>query len=373
MPNATGDIGTTAGSKRRWRENLPGLDFEREAELLGKPIVPIVDVHTHVHGRSAATIYKRAMDLFGIERFYTQSRLDQVDDVRAVMGDRVRFIAFPEWRFENTEPVFREEYLDIIRGWHAVGARMAKLWGAPRVWEFAGGDPSDCAALDAPWRVKHAELAAELGMMFMAHIADPDTWFEAKWNDPAKFGGTKRDQYRGLEVMVERFDVPWVVAHMGGWPEDLDFLDGLLDRHDNLYLDTSATKWIVRELSKHPAERVVKFFEQWRGRVLFGSDIVTLEDHLVPGDPEHPRGQQASNEAEAFDLYASRYWAQRAMLETGWRGPSPIADADLAMIDPERFSEDDSPTLRGLALSDELLAEMYAGAVRVVDDWYDQH
>jgi hypothetical protein len=95
--------------------------------------------------------------------------------------------------------------------------------------------------LDAPHRVAAMEVAAGLGMCFMAHIADPDTWFATKYTDHAKYG-TKRAQYEPLERLVERFRQPWIIAHMGGWPEDLEFLTGLLERHDNLSIDTSACK-----------------------------------------------------------------------------------------------------------------------------------
>src|SRR5215475_211947 len=115
---------------------------------------------------------------------------------------------------------------------------------------------------------------------------------------------------------------------MGGWPEDLDFLDGMLARHPNLHLDTSATKWQVRELSKHPRESVVAFFTKWKGRIFFGSDIVTSEDHLAPKkeNPAHPKADQANSPESAFELYASRYWAMRTLLETGYDDESPIAD-----------------------------------------------
>jgi hypothetical protein len=68
----------------------------------------------------------------------------------------------------------------------------------------------------------------------------------------------------------------------------------------------------------------------------------------------------------AFDLYASRYLALRMMLETGYDGESPIADPDLMMVDPARFGPMDAPTLRGLSLPVDVLAEMYGGAARRV-------
>ena len=65
---------------------------------------------------------------------------------------------------------------------------------------------------------------------------------------------SKRFTYRQLTNTLGRFpDLRVMVAHMGGWPENLSFLDALLDRYPNSYLDTSATKWVARELSHQPA------------------------------------------------------------------------------------------------------------------------
>ena len=145
-------------------------------------------------------------------------------------------------------------------------------------------------------------------------------------------------------------------------PEDLEFLAGLLQRHDNLYLDTSATKWIVREISRHPRADVVEFLTRFRGRILFGSDIVTSDEHLESEAADTEQQQKASSPDDAFDLYASRYWALRTMYETDYHGPSPIADPDLAMVDPDRYDEMDAPTLSGKALPDDLLASLYLDA-----------
>jgi hypothetical protein len=164
--------------------------------------------------------------------------------------------------------------------------------------------------------------------------------------------------------MLDRFPMPWIAAHMGGWPENLDFLDAMLERHPNLYIDTSATKWVVRELSKHPRERVVEFFTRWRGRLLFGSDIVTTDEHLTPkeGPPAHPMADLASSPETAFELYASRYYALRTMFETSYDGESPIADPDLKMVAPETYDDMAAPRLRGLMLPRDVLEDLYRGA-----------
>ena len=42
----------------------------------------------------------------------------------------------------------------------------------------------------------------------------------------------------------------------------------------------------------------------------------------------------ASKSDMSFDLFASRYWALRTLLETSYDGPSPIVDPDLPLVDP---------------------------------------
>jgi predicted TIM-barrel fold metal-dependent hydrolase len=113
---------------------------------------------------------------------------------------------------------------------------------------------------------------------------------------------------------------------MAGHPEDLAHLATLLARHENLWLDTSATKWVAREVSRQGPAAGRRFFREWGGRVLFGSDLV-VDEHYN------------------YAHYASRYWVQQVMWESSYAGPSPIADPDSA--GPVR--------LRGLHLPDRTL------------------
>lgn len=353
--------------------NRFGVDYEAEAARLGAPVTPIIDVHTHVNGRRASEIYKRVMDLYGIERTVSQTQIAQAGAVREVLGDRVSFIAIPEYMAEDKAHAFTHGFLENLERWHGeFGARCVKLWNAPRFRDFAReAGIEEMWELDHPWRVKIAERAVELGMMFMTHVADPDTWFAAKYTDRSRYGA-KIEHYAGLERMLDRFDVPWIGAHCCGWPEDLVFLTGLLERHPNLHIDTSATKWMVRELSTHPRDELLAFLEKFSGRVLFGSDIVTLDDHLSAGDGEGRFGAAlAGGEREAFDLYASRYWILRTMWETGYDGESNIADPDLAMCEPEKFDAMSAPRVVGRSLPKSMLETLYRGAAEgSVAAWY---
>lgn len=367
--------------------NRLAWDYRTKARELGPPPgagsdgIGILDPHIHVNGARAARIYKDAATLFGVGRIYSQTRIDQADAVRGVLGDDVRFIATPNFSSPDRARAFADGFLEQIQLWHdRYGSRMIKLWNAPRLRELLPPEAQpEIVQLDGKWRVEAAKLAEQLGMMIMTHTADPDTWFATKYSDAARFG-TKRSQYRGLEVMLDRFTCPWILAHMGGSPEDLDFLDGLLTRHPNAYLDTSATKWIVRELSKHEDTRMLDFFQKWRTRIFFGSDIVTTDDHVTPKSQRggatvsSPFSDLAETPEAAFDLYASRYWALRTMFETRFDAPSPIADPDLMMVEPDKYDAMSAPRLRGRELPKDLLIDLYqTNTRRVIDAWWDAH
>lgn len=360
--------------------NRFGWDYRTKAAELRAPAAPIVDIHTHIAGSGATPIYADVRKAFGVVKTYSMTQLEMAAPVRDLLGESVRFIAFPSWNEADKNRVHRAGYIETIERFHReYGSRMLKLWGSPRLRDVVPDTKesvwgaTDVIEIDSPWRVQACEVGERLGMMYMVHIADPDTWFKTKYADARRYG-TKRQQYEGLERLLDRFTHPWIAAHMGGWPEDLDFLDGLLSRHPNLHLDTSAMKWQVRELSRHPKERIVEFFTRWRKRLLFGSDIVVTDDHLQ----EHkagpsPMGDLADSPEAAWELYASRYWCLRTMFETDYAGESPVADPDLAMVEPGRFDAMSAPPLRGLGLARDVLEDLYRNnAVNIFERWWDR-
>jgi hypothetical protein len=327
-----------------------------------KPPCPITDAHSHVNGARASLLLRQVMDLYGIDTIWSMTHLEQVATVREVLGDRLQLISIPDFTAKDRAHALGKGYLDRIGKYRELGSCICKIWAAPRSIDLgiAAGD-ADLFKLDSPVRVDAMRLATSLGMSLMVHVADPDTWFQTRYRD-ASIYGTKSSHYLPLERLLDRFAVPWLAAHMGGWPEDLRFLAGLLDRHPNLRLDTSATKWMVRELSKHPLGAIADFLERFHDRILFGSDIVTTDEHFVAGDAKSEMAAKASRAEDAFDLYASRYWALRTMWESDFDGESPIADPDLAMVDPHGHTPNDAPRLRGQRLAASTLRSLYAGA-----------
>ncbi len=344
--------------------NLTGLDYRAEAARLGPPVTPIIDVHTHINGTDACDVFREAMDLYGIDKVWSMTMLEQVESVRDRLDGRMEPIAVPDFRAADRHHAHGPGYLERIERYRELGARIVKFWSAPRIVDLAEqSGASGFLRLDGEVRRAGMKLACELDMAIMVHVADPDTWFRTKYADAGRYG-TKLDQYAPFERVLDDFDTPFIAAHMGGWPEDLEFLDGLLARHHNLHLDASATKWIVREISRHEPAGVVDFLTRHAGRILFGSDIVTLDEHLRVADEDEANEmtRKAASRAEAFDLYASRYWALRTLWETDHEGVSPIADPDLHLVDPDRHTPMDAPRLRGVSLPPDHLTTFYRQA-----------
>jgi predicted TIM-barrel fold metal-dependent hydrolase len=318
--------------------NRLGLDYRVEAGRLPYR-GPIFDVHTHIRDVEAAHLFFEVADLFGVEKVWSMTNLENIDAIRDAYGERISFIAVPNYDRRDEPNTFTTDWLRRIEQFAAKGVKVCKFWAAPR-----GRDLHPALRLDSPTRREAMKIAHDAGMMFMTHVADPDTWFATTYADADKYG-TKASHYEPLEALLDEYsDTPWLAAHMGGHPEDLEHLQQLLDDHPNLHLDTSATKWMVRELSKQPA-KLRDFCVRNAGRVLFGTDIV------------------AHAESMHFDLFASRLWALRAMFETAYDGPSPIVDPDLSMVDPS-LPADSTATLRGASLPTVTLDAIYHGAAR---------
>ena len=318
--------------------NTTGQDFSLRGHF--RYTGPLIDVHAHVTRTPAADPLGQAETMlslgqeFGIARTYSMCAPEDIPPLRERFGTRIAFNG-PIAKKQIDEPddaVYQrlEQFLNL-------GVEIIKLWSAPR------GRPRGLL-VDAPWRIEAVRRAQAAGVrVIMVHVADPDIWFARDYQDASVFG-TKRDQYPGLQRMLELFpDLTWIAAHMGGDPEHADHLQALLEKYPHLHIDTSATRWQVREVSAH-RDAIRSLVCRFPQRFLFGSDLVTRGEL----QPEH---------------YVSRYWCQRTLWESNWEGPSPIFDPDYQGSAPGPST----PMLRGLNLPAEVLkAVYYDNACRVL-------
>jgi hypothetical protein len=326
--------------------NVTGINYRDRDHL--RYHGPLIDFHAHVmrtrptdpkEGPPAtgpgATIDQAETMLtvaeeFGITRTYSMCPPDDIAPLREHFGSRLGFNGPISKKLDEPEDVAYRHFDRFLE----LGVEIIKFWSAPR-----GRDRG--LFVDAPWRIEIARRAQAAGIrVMMVHVADPDVWFRSVYTDTAKYG-TKADQYVGLERMLQLFpELTWIGAHMGGDPEHPDHLEALLERYPNFYLDTSATKWQVREVSVQ-RDALRDLICRYPQRFLFGSDLVTR--HYLTR--EH---------------YVSRYWAQRTLWESSWEGHSPIADPDYK---PEPNGPN-TPMLRGLSLPSSVLEQVYYSNAR---------
>lgn len=287
---------------------------------------PMIDIHSHIYAGRHADVFFEAFHGYGLEQIFSMSPLHDVAKLKDKYGSKISFIAIPDWRKFDNRDAHRAEWIRDLATFREHDARICKFWMAPPMREHHG------LTVDHPSMRPVVAAAVELGYHFMIHAGDPSVWWQegGKYSD-TKIFGTKHDQFPQVEWLLD-FVAPRIVigAHMGGIVEELDFLQGLLDRHPNFRIDTSATKWIVREVAWQP-QAVHDFVVRNADRVLFGSDLVANERY------------------QTFDHYASRYWAQQMMWETAYRGESPIADPDAP----------NPPRLSGVNLPPEVLRRIY--------------
>src|SRR5262249_19427160 len=244
---------------------------------------PLLDVHSHVMltrpgdpptgpplgtGPDASTAQAEMMlevaREFGIDRTYTMCPADDIPVLRQRFGRQLGFNGSIHKKPDEPDDVAYR----LLGRFLELGVEIIKFWAAPRGRERG-------LFVDAPWRIEAARRARAAGIrVMMVHVGDPDAWFRTVYTDTAKFG-TKPDQYKGLSRMLEEFPhMTWIGAHMGGDPEHPDHLEYLLERYPHYHIDTSATKWVVREVSPR-RDAIRALICKYPDRFLFGSDLVT--------------------------------------------------------------------------------------------------
>jgi hypothetical protein len=305
----------------------------RTMHELGKPPTyrydgPIIDAHCHFGSPAPTARMIRAGALYGVTRWMGICRINDVPPIRRRLGRRAGFSIWTLHEKPEDDAAFTRANVEIVGRAARSGCHCIKFWYKPEFNERSG------LFFDDPRLDPVFAAIVEADLAVLVHIADPDIWWTHRYHDPARFEA-KRFTYRQLTNTLGRFPTMRVlVAHMGGWPENLGFLDDLLARYPNVRMDTSGTKWIARELSHRPAA-ARSFFIRRADRLLFGSDLVAFK-HAT------------------FEHHCSRYWVHRHLYERAEPVISPIDDPDA----------NDSVFVAGLDLPDGVLQKIYLDNAR---------
>lgn len=234
---------------------------------------------------------------------------------------------YTEW----DDPGFSEQAVKQIEEGHRLGAAGFKEFKRLGLFlrDGAGGliridDPK----LDPVWK-----RCGELNLPVSIHTADPkafwqtydqsnERWMELKdhpnwwFGDPATFPGW-RDLLQALDRVVARHpETVFVGVHFGNNAEELDWVEGALDRHPNMMVDLAAR---IPELGRHDVDQLRRLFIKHQDRILFGTDFM-VGDRLILGSS----GKGPSPTDADAEVFFNKHWRWLETRDRNWAHMTPI-------------------------------------------------
>lgn len=252
------------------------------------------DSHTHL----SAEAYPLAMKLFdqnGIYRVVNMSGghapARRADNLAAAepYGDRLAHFFNVDWR-DVDDADFGQAQADALEAAVAqgyAGLKISKALGLGVRTDDGELLPVDSPRLDPLWA-----RAGKLGVPVGIHTSDPKAFFEKpgpdneRWDElelaPSwSFYGEEYPSRKALldarDRMVARHpDTTFILLHFANNPEDIDYVDRLLDAHPNVVVDVSAR---IAEIGRHDPDRVRELFVKHQDRILFATDLGVRVKH----------------------------------------------------------------------------------------------
>jgi len=261
---------------------------------------PVIDVHNHVN--DARTPDKERIPPAKVVEMMDNCNLQKIVILTGGWGEALqkvvdqmvkpypdRFTVFVQLDWTNLDaPDFAQQMVRQIDDAVARGARGLKITKELGLLvRYKSGKllTVDDPRLDPIW----AECG-RLGIPVAIHVTDPEAFFhpldatnerfeELIDNPDWSFYGP---QFPSKESIIEARDrmfakhpsTIFISLHVGNWPEDLDYVSDLLNRHPNVVVEIGAR---VAELGRQP-RRARRFFSEYQDRILFGTDFSVSEE-----------------------------------------------------------------------------------------------
>lgn len=280
------------------REFQPRPALVRQEHGVLRPRFPAIDAHNHLGldsesgwiGRDVSELLD-IMDEAGIEAVVDldggwgeQILYEHLEHFRAAAPDRFFHFGGVRWdRWSERGSGFGEWAAQRLREQIRRGAQGLKIWKGfgLQVRDDEGRlAVVDDRRLDPIW-----EMAAELRIPVLAHVADPVAFFDPldcynerweelhahpDWHFPSPPYPGFRTVVDGLERLVLRHpQTQFIGAHVGCYAENLEWVGRLLDRAPNLTVDIAAR---IGEIGRQPYS-ARRFFLRYADRILFGTDV----------------------------------------------------------------------------------------------------
>ncbi|MBV9573654.1 MAG: amidohydrolase [Acidobacteriales bacterium] len=291
-------------------------DAERNKTLLLKDFHPVSMLHAPVHEIPRAKYYvidvhSHVNDAAGIDEHMPPKRVVEVMDatnvktiviltgmwgtkLQHVIDEMVkpfpgRFIVFTQIDWSKIDdPNFSDEMvaqLDdaVKRG--ARGLKVLKDLGLGVRDKSGKLVTVDDPRLDPIW-----EECGRLGIPVSIHVTDPEAFFHPVDNTNERyeeliehpdwsFYGDKFPTKESIlaardRVFARHPHTTFVALHVANWPENLDYVSGLLEKLPNVMVEFGARE---AELGRQPG-RAREFFLKFQDRIMFGTDNEVTEE-----------------------------------------------------------------------------------------------
>jgi predicted TIM-barrel fold metal-dependent hydrolase len=271
--------------------------------MLIEPTFPVIDAHNHLSMRGYSfgkmkrtkpmidwdhNLLLSVMDAARIEKivdltpFYGE-KLKAVLDFHRPHSDRI--VVFGTVDFERIDsPKFPSEVRKAIVQGFKHGMRGLKIF---KELGLHYRDKQGKLVMPNDRRLKPVwDACAELKIPVLIHVADPVAFFQPldntnerfeelcahpEWHFYGKDLPTFHELIQaGEELIAENPQTAFIMAHVGWYAENLQWVSGVLDKYTNAYIDISAR---IAELGRQPYT-ARKFFERYQDRIVFGTDVL---------------------------------------------------------------------------------------------------
>jgi predicted TIM-barrel fold metal-dependent hydrolase len=284
-----------------------------------------------VHGHIGAGAYDLALEIAaenGVDRIVNLSGGNQARGIEEHLDAMARhpgrlavFFNIP-WRFYSDPrfPTAVPKALEAAVAAGYAGLKISKTLGLGVPDAQGRLLPVDDPSLDAIWA-----KAGELGIPVSIHTGDPKAFFEPSTPQNERYEELSEapnwsfadPRFPRREVLLAQRDrllarhrgTTFILVHFANNPEDIDYVDALLDEHPNAYVDVSAR---IAEIGRHAPEKVRALFLKHRRRILFGTDLgIHVRTRSGAGEPRFFLGSLTKGDPpgrEAVSTFYDRHW-----------------------------------------------------------------
>jgi predicted TIM-barrel fold metal-dependent hydrolase len=301
------------------------------------PREPIIDSHVHiVPTREGLTRSLEVFEHAGIGPFVVKSagfvgspKYQATLAMSRALGERTRAFSNIDWRDVN-EPDFGKRQVALLEQAKRDGMVGIKIFKALGL--AVRDTKGKLIPADSPKLAPLFDACGKLGLIVAWHIADPVAFFDPVNPDNERYDELKlapdwsfhgQDYPRHAELIAAQDRVirrhpntVFLLIHFGNYPENIDYVDRLLDACPNVFVDTSAR---VPEIGRHPADKVRSLFIKHQDRILFGSDFIAGPTGAMQ------LGSVSEHEPTVADaqVFFERHWRYFETRETQIDHPTP--------------------------------------------------